>query len=317
MAYTPPDEEYSTPQGLTVRRLQPAIGALISGADLRRPLSQPVFQDVKSALLAHGVIFFRDQDISYERHVALGEMFGELVRDHGSNPERPEILPVKSAAGAKDQSQDRWHSDGCYMAIPPAVSILRAIQAHSFGGDTCFASGVAAYAGLSDEMKARIADLRFESDMAQLLRRGAKRALAVGAEEMWRELERKYPAVDHPVVRAHPETGQPVLFISENQATGIVGMEKAEGRELIRTLADEIKRPEYQLRWNWRPHSIAIWDNRAVQHYAVPDPQLDRYMERVTVVSGGRPLGLKEWELAGGKPATAANSESRPAEAVG
>lgn len=288
---------YQTPAGLTVTRVQPAIGAQVSGVRLAEELSPEVFADLRAALLAHGVLFFRDQEMTYERHVALGKRFGDLVLD-GTDPTRPEIVPVKVPAGAKDKSASRWHSDGTYMAVPPAISILRAIDVKPFGGDTGFASGVAAYEGLSDEMKARIADLRFTSEMAWMLRRAGKdKTLSFGSEETWRALELKYPRVEHPVVRVHPETGQPVLYINEGQGIDIVGMEDAEGRELMRSLTDQFKRPEYQVRWSWENHSIAIWDNRAVQHYGVPDPQYDRYLERVTVM-GAPPLSLREWDMA-------------------
>lgn len=283
---------YETPGGLTVRRIQPAIGAEISGVDLAAGLAPSVYREVRDALLAHGVIFFRNQKMTYEQHVALGEQFGDLVRD-GSDPQRPEIVPVKVPAGAKDQSASRWHSDGCFMATPPSISILRAIDVKPFGGDTAFSSGVAAYEGLSDEMKSRIADLRYTAEMAYMLRRaGTLKTLTFGSEEKWRELEKKYPKVDHPVVRRHPETGQPVLYCNEGQSIDILGMENEEGRELLRTLTDEFKRPEYQVRWTWENDSVAIWDNRAVQHYGVPDQQYDRYLERVTVL-GARPVAFK------------------------
>lgn len=273
---------YETPSGLTVRRLQPAIGAEILGLDLRQTVSPAVFRDLNAALLAHGVVFLRDQDIGYREHVALGTLFGEVVRD-GSDPLRPEIIPIKSLAGAKDQSADSWHSDDPYMTAPPSVSILRAINLKSFGGDTCFASGNAAYEGLSPEMKTRIAGLRATASLAAILHRAGHKTEAAGDAEKWRELIARYPVVDHPVVRLHPETGKPILYVSESHTVGIVGMDEAEGRELIRTLAAEFKRPEYQARWNWRNGSIAIWDNRAVHHYAVPDQQHDRHLERITV----------------------------------
>ena len=246
--------------------------------------------------MAHGMIGLRNQHITQERHIELGEAFGEVVRDHG-DPTRSEIQTIKAAAGAKDQSASRWHSDGCYMATPPAFTILRSVDVTPFGGDTCFSSAVAAYEGLSEEMKERIADLRYTADMTYMLRRAGQRTLAFGSEEKWRTLEKKYPMVEQPVVRVHPETGKPVLYVNDAQSIDIVGMEQAEGRELLRTLTDEFRRPEYQARWSWENDAIVIWDNRAVQHYGVPDQQFDRRMERITVI-GTRPIGLQEWQAA-------------------
>jgi taurine dioxygenase len=224
----------------------------------------------------------------------LGEQFGELVRD-GADQARPEITPVRSKAGAnRDQGGTRWHTDGCYSAVPPTFSILRAIDVKPFGGDTCFSSAVAAYAGLSDEMKARIAPLRYTAELAYVLRRNASKTQGFGRDEKWRELEKKYPMITQPVVRVHPETGAPVLFVNDGYSIDIVGMEGPEGRALLRTLNDEFNRPEYQVRWSWENDSVAMWDNRAVQHYGVPDPQYDRYLERVTVV-GAPSIGLEEW----------------------
>ena len=287
---------YSTPGGLTVRRLQPAVGAEIIGADLGGDLTPGLVQELRAVLLAHGMIGLRNQHITQERHIELGEAFGEVVSDHG-DPTRPEIQTIKAAGGAKDQSASRWHSDGCYMATPPAFTILKSVDVTPFGGDTCFSSAVAAYEGLAEEMKTRIASLRYTADMTYMLRRAGTRTLAFGSDEKWRALEKKYPMVEQPVVRVHPETGQPVLYVNDAQSIDIVGMEQAEGRELLHTLTDEFKRPEYQARWSWENHAIVIWDNRAVQHYGVPDQQFDRRMERITVV-GTRPQGLHEWQAA-------------------
>lgn len=291
MAEADVKQHYVTRLGLKVKRLQPAIGAEISGVDLRQALSPDLIQELREVLLAHGVIGFRDQDITREQMIRLGRAFGELVVDHGDTREYPEIQTIRSSAGAKDQSASRWHSDGCYMEIPPAFTMLKAVQAGGLGGDTSFSSAVAAYEGLSDEMKARIANLRYISDMAFMLRRAGKRTQAFGTDEKWRALAEKYPAVEQPVVRVHPETGKPALYVNSAQSFGIVGMEPAEAQELLRTLFDEFKRPEYQVRWHWEPNSLVVWDNRAVQHYGVPNQQYDRVMDRLTVI-GARPYGL-------------------------
>src|SRR5262249_4187708 len=150
-----------------------------------------------------------------------------------------------------------------YQACPPSVSILRAIKAPRLGGDTCFSSAVAAYAGLSDEMKRRIETLRYNTDILYATRRSG-----LSTRERYAELRLKYTPCTHPVVRVHPDTGDKTLFVNEAYTMGIAGMEgDADEAALIRELCDEFRKPEYQVRWKWTPGAIAMWDNRAVQHY--------------------------------------------------
>lgn len=289
---------YESRHGLTVTRLQPAIGAELSSVDLTQPLSPEIAEDIRQALRDHGVIGFRDQDITYKQFVALGELWGKCILE-GPDPERPEIRPVKSAGMAKNESANKWHSDSLHLACPPSVSILRCFTAPALGGDTAFSSAMAAYAGLSDEMKERIASLTFHTSLAHVhSRQYMKNGKALfSTKEKWKELEDRHPATDHPVVRIHPETHQPALFINDVYPMYINGLEHHESALLYRQLCDEFKRPEYQCRWKWAPNSVVIWDNRAVQHYGVPDQVTDRYLERITV-EGDRPIGMSEWRAA-------------------
>lgn len=282
-------ETYRTSTGMTVKIIQPCVGGEISGVDLSRPLDAAQGKDIKDALFRHGVIFFRDQQLDYPRHVALAEFFGTPIKD-GPMPDRPEVIPVKSDGGAKDQTANKWHADLCYQSTPPSVSILRSIMIPKLGGDTLWASAVAAYDGLSDEMKQRIAGLRYQTDIAFATKRAA-----LSSRDRYEALRKKYPPCDHPVVTVHPETGDKTLYVNEAYTMGIVGMEGPEEAELIRELSSEFKRPEYQMRWKWTPNAVAIWDNRLVQHYAVANQAGDRYLERVTV-EGGPTISIADWE---------------------
>lgn len=282
-------ETYQTPSEVTVKIMQPDIGAELSGIDLSQPLYPNVASDIKTALLRHGVIFFRNQKLDYDKHLGLAKVFGTPITD-GPDPERPEVIPVKGDGGAKDQSANRWHSDLCYQPSPPSVSILRSIMIPRLGGDTCFSSAVAAYDGLSDDMKERIAGLRYQTDIAFATRRAV-----LSSPERYKALREKYPPCDHAVVTVHPETGRKTLFVNEAYTMGIVGMEGEEEAALIKELSDEFKRPEYQVRWKWTPDALAIWDNRAVQHYAVANQAGDRYLERITV-EGNPTLSIADWE---------------------
>ncbi len=286
------ERSYILPGGLAVERTQPAIGAVVSGIDCSQPLSEALAADLRTALYAHGVIFLRGQGgMRFSDHLALAEAFGTPVRD-GPDPERPEITPVSARAGSREGTASTWHSDGVYQPEPPAVSVLRAIRPCTFGGDTCYSSAVAAYAGLPDELKEEIADLRFTSSLAARMPRNYGH---FGSAEKWEELNTRYPPVTQPVVTVHPVTGARALYTNVAWSLAIVGMDEAEGQALIARLSAEFTRPEYQTRWSWEKGALAIWDNRLVQHYGVPDQQSDRYLERITV-RGGPMLSIADWE---------------------
>jgi taurine dioxygenase len=282
---------YELPGGLTVTRIEPAVGAVVSGIDLARRPSEEQAEGLRAALFANGVIFLRGQEhIGFDEHLALAEVFGAPIRD-GPDAARPEITPVSAKAGSREGTASSWHSDGQYMPAPPSVSILRAIEPCSFGGDTCYASGVAAYQGLPDELREQIGPLRFSSSLAARIPKGYGH---FGSADKWDELNEKYPPVTQPVVTVHPVTGARALYANSTWALAIEGMDEEEGRALIERLSAEYTRPEYQMRWSWEKGAIAIWDNRLVHHYGVPDQTTDRYLERITV-QGGPMLSIADW----------------------
>lgn len=275
--------EYRTGSGLGVYRLQPAIGAVVSGIDLARPVSDEAADDLRNTLYAHGVIFLRGQGhIGFREHLDLARIFGEPI-DDGPDPERPMITPIRSKAGSREGTASTWHTDGCYLQTPPAASILRAIEPCAFGGDTCFASSAAAYARLPDDLKSEIAGLRFYSSLAERMPRNNDH---FGSAAKWDELRARYPAVTQPVVTVHPVTGVRALYVNLAWSLSIIGMSDDAGAALIDRLTAEYLRPEHQLRWQWEPGAIAIWDNRLVMHYGVPDQTTDRYLERISVKGG-------------------------------
>jgi alpha-ketoglutarate-dependent taurine dioxygenase len=287
---------YESPRGLTITRLQPALGAEISGVDLRQPWKSDIIDDIRQALLDHGVIGFRNQDIDYKTLLAFGALWGDLFME-GPDPERPAVRPVHSAGGAKNQSANRWHSDSLHRDAPPIVSILRCFKAPVLGGDTAFCSAVAAYEGLSEALKAQIENMTFHSDYAYVHRKAFQKdgKALFSSVEKFREIQSKHPSTNHPVVRVHPETRARSLYLNEVYATYINGLSHLESAELMRRLCDEFKRPEYQCRWRWTDNAIVIWDNRAVLHYGVPDQTTDRILERVTA-GGQKPISPSEWQ---------------------
>jgi taurine dioxygenase len=285
------ERTYSLPGGVTVTRTQPACGAIVSGVDLAR-IDDEQFASVERALFAHGVVFLTGQGhMTYADHLAFAERFGTPVCD-GPDPERPQVTPVRARAGSRDGTASHWHIDGVYQQQATSVSILRAISPCTFGGDTCFSSTVAAYAGLPDELKAEIDGLRFYSCLAD---RMPKDNASFGTSDKWNQLREQYPPVEQPVVICHPVTGARALYTNSSWTIRILDKEPEEGAALLARLLAEIPRPEYQTRWQWQDGAVAIWDNRLVQHYGVPDQQTDRYLERIAV-HNGKLLSIADWE---------------------
>lgn len=279
--------------GVTIERLQIRIGAEIGGVDLTRPLNEPLQALIRAALFKHRVIFFRDQDISKEQHIALGRVFGEPEVHPFYRGDYPEITPVRATQatlrehyGGEDPGVNTWHTDMTGRQRPPMAAILRAITVPPLGGDTLWACAVSAYAGLDAETKARIEHLKAEHNALLAFRRYMKTPEDVA------RITRDYPPQQHPIVRIHPETGERILFVNGSFTTRVIGLEPAESDALLARLFAQFKRPEYQVRFKWRDNSIAIWDERATQHYAVEgfEGADERHLERIAI-TGEQPFG--------------------------
>jgi taurine dioxygenase len=266
-----------------VEPLGATIGAEVSRVDLREPLDAEAFAELKRALLAFKVLFFRDQDLTPAQHADFGRRFGELeIHPFAPAPEgRPEVVLL-----AKNEQvggyENAWHSDVTWRVAPSLGSILRCRECPPVGGDTLFADMAAAYEGLPDEVKERIAGLHAVHDFTRTFGRRL-------TPEQLAEKQREFPAVSHAVVRTHPETGEKVIYVNRAFTSHVEGMESADSDRLLAYLYHQASIPEYQVRLRWRKDSIAFWDNRSTQHYASSDywPEA-RVMERVTV-AGDRP----------------------------
>ena len=274
--------------GITVTPVSTVLGAEISGLDLRQPLTPEVVAAIRSALLRHKVVFFRDQDISHEDHVRFGRYFGELeghpVTSHV--PGFPEILHIEAADGMKLREEivplvrvaNKWHTDVTFRAAPSMGGVLRMRDMPPLGGDILFADTAAIYRDLPQALKDKLATLTAEHDIIQ--------SYGYRVDQAKRdELRTAYPLMIHPVIRTHPETGEKHLFVNKVFTTRILGLPEDEARTLLADLLDRVKTPEYQVRFRWTPNAIVFWDNRATQHYAILDywPQ-ERVVERVTIV---------------------------------
>ena len=268
---------------LTVAPMTPTIGAEISGIDLREEQDDATIAEIRAALLAHKVVFFRDQFITPEQHIAFARRFGPL-EIHPATPKdqpNPEVLHIAHGPDSRGR-ENFWHSDVTWRAEPSLGSILRAIEVPDSGGDTLFADMAAAFRGLSPAMQDWCRSLTAVHDIARVF---AKR-LGKSAHE----LHEQYPPQLHPVVRTHPETGEQALYVNTAFTSHIEGVSARESEWLLAHLYAQAAVPEIQCRFRWRAGSIAFWDNRAGQHYAASDyfPAV-RKMERVTI-AGDRPF---------------------------
>jgi len=276
-----------TLDSLTLTPLTPTIGAEVGGIDLSQPATPSQVSAIRQALLDWKVLFFRDQDIDTDQHMAFARNFGDL-EVHPFAPQKPGYPEVLAITHNRENrgKENTWHSDVTWRLEPSLGSILRALELPPVGGDTLFADMYAAYDGLSDEVKARVDDAVAIHDFAHFRTGMRKRGMT---EEQIEDFNQRYPMVEHPVIRTHPETGRRCIYVNAAFTQYIVGWDKADSDAMLKHLYAQAAIPEYQCRFRWEPGSIAFWDNRASQHYAASDywPAVRR-MERVTIV-GDRP----------------------------
>jgi taurine dioxygenase len=271
-----------------VTRLAGALGAEVDGVDLARPLSDEAVVRLREIWLEHGVIFFRGQPaLSPQAFLAFARRFGEPVRYPllEGLPDAPEVIAVVKLEHEQVNFGGVWHTDTAYLDEPPMGTMLMAREVPPYGGDTLFASGVAAYAALSDGMKAMLDPLRAvnSSAKADVTKTREDRVKDSGVAS-----SRTYEAI-HPVVRTHPETGRKALYVNSAHTTRFEGMTEEESAGLLNFLFQHQARPEFTCRFVWRPGSIALWDNRCCLHNPVNDYHgFRRVMHRATL-GGDRP----------------------------
>ncbi len=266
---------------IQVLPLAPALGAEIEGADLTQPLADDVIAEIRRALLQYRVVFFRDQDITPDQHLAFARRFGGLVdypmvtglEDH------PEIVPVVKLEGETANFGGVWHSDTTYLAEPPMGAILVARELPPQGGDTMFANMVMAYDALSDGMKDMLSGLV-----------GVNSSAKAGVSQSREDRQKAMDAIpdplvaEHPVIRTHPETGEKILYVNLGHTVGIKGLADEESQPLLDHLFAHQRRDEFACRFRWRPGSVAFWDNRSSQHYPLNDYHgHKRVLHRVTL----------------------------------
>jgi alpha-ketoglutarate-dependent sulfate ester dioxygenase len=283
----------STRARIDVTRLAGNIGAEISGVDTGEILSDEAVAQIRQALLDHKVVFLRDQDLDYARQVTFAERLGPLTLGHptlASPPDQPFLEEIDSRKGGR---ANHWHTDVTFVDRPPAVTLLHAVVIPPVGGDTVWANTVTAYESLPAQLRDLADRLRIvhtnDYDYAAVYGREERSDAALAARR--KEFVSTIYETEHPAVRVHPETAEHSLVLG-GFARSVVGFSPQASRDLIRILQDYVTRPEQTIRWRWREGDLAIWDNRATQHYAIFDyGAAHRRGERVTV-AGPVPVGI-------------------------
>lgn len=274
---------------VSVEPLSPALGAIVHGIDLSAGPTDETIADIRRALLCHEVLFFEGQDLTPAQHRDFAARFGAL-HVHPIYPQvdgTPEVLVLDNHAG-NPTDNDNWHTDVTFIETPPMAGILHARELPPWGGDTIWSSMTAAYEALSPAFREFIAPLEAVHDFARSFPPDLQASRNVG-EARYEKARREHPPVVHPVVRTHPETGRRGLFVNDGFTTHIEGLSRRESAAILKLLHEHIQQPQFLVRWRWKPGSVAFWDNRNTQHYAVNDylPHR-RVMHRATIL-GDRP----------------------------
>ena len=270
---------------LTITPISLALGAQISGVDVSAPLNLEQRDAIEQALLKHQVLFFRDQPITPQQQARFAANFGDLHIHpiYPNVPEQPEVLILDTAVTDVGDNAI-WPTDVTFLPNPAMGAVLSAKLLPAVGGDTLWASGIAAFEALSKPLQNLLTGLTATHDFTRSF--PVERYGTTPADlARWEEARQKNPPVSHPVVRTHPVSGRKSLFVSEGFTSRINELSGSESETLLKFLFAHATRPEFIVRWRWQANDIAFWDNRVTQHYAVDDyrPQR-RVMQRATIL---------------------------------
>jgi len=275
---------------LSVTRLTPTIGAIVDGVRLNEPLSDDAFVKINDALVTHQVLFFRDQNLTPLQHRNFAARFGKLHIHpiYPSHTEAPEILVLDTDV-IDLQDNAIWHTDVTFTERPPMGSVLIARVLPETGGDTLWASCIAAYEALSPPMQTFLQGLTATHNITHSF--PAQRfGMTPEAQARLEKATRDNPPVSHPVIRTHPVSGKKALFVQDGFTTHINELTVPESKALLGFLSAHSVKPEFVVRWKWRLGDVAFWDNRVTLHYATDDYRpARRVMNRATIV-GDRPV---------------------------
>jgi taurine dioxygenase len=280
---------------MKVRRLGQTFFAEVTDVDLARPLDDRAFSEIRKAHLEHGVVVFRDQELTPGQHIAFSARFGPL-QVHPMmqfNLEgAPEILMVSSdrhpdgrPKGIADAGR-YWHTDMSYMAEPALGSLLYARAIPDEGGDTMFCDMTAACRDLPPDKKEILLSARAIHHFASRWARESAKA-GMRPQQTKEEQDRNAP-VEHPMIRTHPETGEPAIYCG-GFVVRIGHLPQKDGEALLGWVNDWVAQPKYVYRHKWRLHDLVFWDNRRVMHHATPYPETQRRHMHRTTIKGSAP----------------------------
>ena len=280
-----------TTTGIDVTPFSSALGAVISGVDLSSPLDDATFATIRQAFLDHGVIFFRDQAITPEQHLAFARHFAPIDVNRFFKPVDgyPEIAEVRKEPEQRSNIGGGWHTDHSYDVVPAMGSVLLAREVPPRGGDTLFASMSMAYEALSPGLQKTLESMRAVHSTAHVF--GPEGGYAKSADTADRIGNASAALQDsvHPVVIRHPDTGRKTLYVNAAFTVRFDGWTATESAPLLAYLYQHASLPEFSCRFDWQQGSLAFWDNRATWHYALNDYHGHRrVMHRVTV--SGSPI---------------------------
>ena len=261
------------------------LGALVSGIDLSQRLGAEARVALQRALRQHGVLFFRDQQLDPESVLEVARIFGEPLRHNPYLPSLEQTSGVEIIESGTGQrlANESWHADVTWQHQPPKATLLYAVELPRQGGDTVWASSTGAYRSLHPLLAAYLETLTAVNFVDA---NGYHRAPE--GDELLDELRAKYPPIDVPVIGTHPETGEKYVFVNELHTTYIQGVSRTTGESLLRILFGALENPELHARFVWQPRSLAVWDNRLVQHRAIHDyGDQRRVLYRVTIAEHG------------------------------
>lgn len=276
---------------ISTTRLGPGFAARVDGADIREPLDDATWRDVRAALDAHSVLVFRGQPLDDERQIAFSRRFGALEVTRSMNPaagtpfarqsnldiRTGDVIPPDDRRMVYQLANMLWHSDSSFKPVPSLCSLLSARIIPPEGGATEFASARCAYPSLPDDLKRRAESAIVVHDFSWS--RDQVRPGFFTAKE-----RAEYPPVEHPLVRVNPVTGERNLFVGAH-ASHVAGWPIEGGRAFLKTLLDHVTRPEFCYRHEWEEGDLVVWDNRCVLHRATPydTARFKRLMQRTTV----------------------------------
>jgi taurine dioxygenase len=267
-----------------------SLGATLNGIDITAPFDEHAAEEIRQALVHYMVIFFRNQHLTPKQHVRFAEIFGE-VQMGGTIPrleEQPEIKKQEYTQQSQVSGDVNMHADDTFVEIPSRCSILHGVKMPRAGGDTLWINCEAAYAALSQPMKDMLEPLKAEHNLSAKFGN-----IAPGVEdpEMKVKIYKHYPPVEHPVFRTHPVSGRKCIYVNEMVTTRIIGLDPAESDVILDYLIQHLKNPIFQCRLHWEDDTVAVWDNRSVQHQVLGDFQPSyRLNQRIAIQDDARPF---------------------------